>query len=714
MKQVVSTPDGVQVVEVPAPELEPGTVLVRTAFSCVSPGTELAGLRAAEVPLWRRVARDPRRAARRAASLMGRGVGAARQELAATKQTLAPMGYSASGTVLAVASDVHGFAPGDRVACAGAGVASHAEVLRVPVNLVAHVPEGVSLEDAAITTVAAIALQGVRRLDPTMGESFAVIGMGVLGTLTVQMLVANGCDVVAIDVDQVRVDAAAQLGALGVRPGTDVADQVALLTSGIGVDGVVITASTPSDEVVSQAFRITRKRGRVVLVGDVGLDLDRADMYEKELELRMSTSYGPGRYDRPYEEDGLDYPVGHVRWTENRNMQAVLRLLARGRLDLRGIVSEVFDADAARDAFAALRGPDGPRPLTVLLRYPAEPEPAATAPLVVRRQVPAVAGQLGVAVIGAGAFASDVHLPNLRSMGAAVHLRGVAARTPTTAEGVARRFDADVASTDAGSLIADGGVHAVIICTRHDSHVELALKALRAGKHVLVEKPLAIDAEGLAAIETWARDEPQPPLLLTGFNRRFSPAAVALRGALAGRTGPVVLDYRMNAGYLPSDHWVHGPQGGGRNLGEACHIYDLFRFLVGAPCVGAQATCARPGESRYRSDDNFAATLAYADGSIATLTYTALGDVRAPKERLSAYADGAVYELEDYRSLARAGAPDLWSGSAPDKGHRAELGAFVRAIREGGAWPIPLEEQLEVTRTALEVERCLKGTGGAG
>lgn len=709
VKQVVSSPDGVKVVDVPAPGLEPGTVLVRTAFSCVSPGTELAGVSAAEIPLWRRVARDPRKAWQRASSLASAGLGLARREVDAIRNQVSPMGYSASGVVVQVADDVVGIAPGDRVACAGAGIANHAELIRVPVNLVALVPEGVTLEAASMTTLGSIALQGVRRFEPTLGETVAVVGLGVLGQLTVELLLANGCGVVAIDLDAGRVERARSRGALGVQPGAeDTIDRVSVLTRGVGVDGVIITASSGTSELISEAFRMTRSRGRVVVVGDVGLDLRREDMYERELELRMSTSYGPGRYDRAYEADGLDYPIGQVRWTENRNMQAVLELVDRRSIDVEALVGAVHDLDAAHAAFAQLRDPDGPRPLTVLLRYPTGDQALASSTIVIRSAGRTSRGRLSVGVIGAGSFATSVHLPNLVAR-SDVRLRSVAGRTPTSIDNVGRRFGADLVTTDPAEVIDDPLVDAIVICTRHDSHAELALRALEAGKHVLLEKPLATTPEQLDLLEAWVGSHPEGPVLMTGFNRRFSPAAKAVRRSLSGRNSPIVLTYAMNAGYLPSDHWVHGPEGGGRNIGEACHVYDLLGWLVGERTVTVEASDARPGSSRYRSDDNFAVSIRYVDGSLGSIVYTSFGDARWPKEHLIAYVEGTVVELDDYRSVRTSVGAELWASDVADKGHAEELEAFVLAASSGGTWPVPFEEQVEATRTSFTVDALLRG-----
>ncbi len=709
MRQVLVSAAGVVVEDVPAPALEAGRVLVETAFSCISAGTELAGIRAAEVPLWRKVASDPMKAVRSASKALSGGVDQLARSAEAIQRAGAPVGYSASGRVVAVGAGIDDLSPGDRVACAGAGVANHAEVLSVPRNLVARVPDGVPLEDAAATTVAAIALQGIRRLDPTLGETVVVLGLGALGQLAVQLLKANGCRVVAIDVDPARVEVAVALGAdLGLGP--DEADpirRVLELSGGVGADGVVVTAASRSDEVMATALSMCRKKGRVSVVGDVGMSLRRADLYEKELDVRMSTSYGPGRYDRRYEDEGLDYPIGHVRWTENRNMQAVLALMAEGKLRVQPLIGAQHPVEGAPGAYASFEAGAGSRPLLVLLRYQAGAEALGRRVDVAPHRltiIPRRDGALRVALVGPGRFAREVHLPNLRALGSRFQLRAVVARNGPAALSAAREFGAAYAATDVEAVLADPDVDAVVVCTRHHLHAPLVLDALRAGKHVLVEKPLALTWDEVAAIRDLCAAG-DGPTLLTGFNRRFSPAATALRAWLSERGSPAVLDYRVNAGWLPPDHWTHGPEGGGRNLGEACHFYDLFRSLVGAPVTGVQATGVKGPGGLPRADENFVAQLAYADGSLASLTYTALGSAEHPKERLTIYAGGRVAELEDYLKLdTGTGRPTTWA--RPEKGHREELAAFADAAREG-RWAVPLEEQLEVTETALRIDAFL-------
>ncbi len=694
----------------PAPTVEDGTILVAVVKSCISVGTEMSGVRESNTPLWKRAMRRPDQVRRLAETAMREGLRNTRNLVRGKLAESFPTGYSAAGRVIAVGAGIDDIAPGDALACAGAQCAHHAEVIRVPRNLAVPVPEGLDLDRAATVTLGAIALQGIRRARPTLGETLAVIGLGFIGQLTVQMLKANGCRVIGIDLDRARLDLALTGGLdVALHPDDgDAVERVARLTDGFGADGVIVTAASPSDAVIASAFQMCRRKARVVLVGDVGLGLERADIYAKELDFLVSTSYGPGRYDRNYEERGLDYPLPYVRWTENRNMAEYLRLLAEGRVRLDGMLGAVYAIDHAAEAYAALADA-ARRPLVALLAYPGAEDAARGRRVVVSAGFPGKEGRIGVAVIGPGGFAKGTHLPILRAQNARFRLKAVVGRKGHDALSVARQFDAEYATTDWQAVLDDAEVDAVVIATRHDSHARLALDALRAGKHVLVEKPLCLARDELAEIEAfYAEGGEGKPILLTGFNRRFSPFARAARDLLAARAGPMVMNYRVNAGHIPRDHWVQGPEGGGRNLGEACHFYDLFTYLADAEAVAVEAMAIRPTSARDARNDNFVATIRFADGSLATLTYTALGTRERPKERFEIFSDGRILEIDDYRRFAAHGCKAKAIKLAePDKGHRAEIEAFADAIRDGGPWPIPLWQQVQASRLALDVEERL-------
>ena len=710
MKQVHISRGRALVLDVPAPTAGPGELLVQVRSSCLSVGTEMAGVRGSAAPLWKRALQRPDQVVTTLQSAVSKGVGTVWREVKQKTDAAKPTGYSAAGVVVGVGADIDDVALGSRVACAGGGYAQHAEFVRVPRNLCAHMPDGLSWEAASTVTLGAIALQGVRRASPTLGETFVVIGLGILGQLTSQLLRANGCRVIGVDLDKDRVQLAERLGMNVGLPESvdDEAAQVARITDGLGADGVIVTAAGSTDSIMSTAFRVCRKKGRVVLVGDVGLNLNREDFYAKEIDFFISTSYGPGRYDGKYEEEGLDYPAAYVRWTENRNMAEYLHLLGEGRVDVEPLVTAQYDVAEADQAYRSLEQTATPRPMMVLLTYPGQAEAERT--LRVRRIEGTTTERIRVAVVGAGSFARSTHLPNLGRLADKFSLRTVVARSGASAAAAARDFGAEFASSDYAEVLDDAEIDAVIIATRHDLHAKMTLAALQAGKHVLVEKPLALFASEVDALEECVSSSRADgtPLVLTGYNRRFSAYANALRSALDGRSGPIVINYRMNAGYIPADHWVHGKQGGGRNLGEACHVYDLLVSLLGSDIESVSVQAITPNSKHYRKDDNFIAALKTADGSVASLTYTALGSTAYPKETCEVYFDGTVAALEDYRSLSFHGADRAEVKTpSPDKGHLELLDAFAEGIR-GGVWPISWEEQLVVARLALAVEEELR------
>jgi predicted dehydrogenase/threonine dehydrogenase-like Zn-dependent dehydrogenase len=710
MKQVIIRDGRAEVDEVPAPRGEAGGVLVRVEHSCISIGTEMSELRASGTPIWKRALAQPEKAMSvlRNVQVQGvaRTVGLVRGRLSAGK----PTGYSAAGVVLEVGAGVSDLRRGDRVACAGAQCAYHAEIIQVPRQLCVRIPAGLDTSAASTVAVGAIALQGVRRAAVTLGETVVVIGLGLLGQLTSQILRANGCRVIGIDANGKRVDQALGFGMdVGLDPSTgDIVEQVMRVTDGIGADAVIITAATRSDGVVARAFRICRRKGRVVLVGDVGLKLNRADFYKKEIDFLISTSYGPGRYDKRYEEEGVDYPLGYVRWTENRNFEAYLRLLANGSVNIAQMIEATYPIERASEAYEAL-GSTGAKPLIVLLRYPAESSARPVRTVANPAVKSARSGALGIAVVGAGWFAKNMHLPNLRDLSDRFHIRALVTRSSHNATATARQFGAAYASTDYRQILQDPAVDAVLIATGPNLHAEITLAALAAGKHVLVEKPMVLHRAELEEIRSFydAGAGTALPLLLTGFNRRFSPFLRRIHELTRARSNPMIINYRMNAGYIaPLDQSAE--ENGSRNISEACHIYDVFTFLTNSRVVDVAVQTIDPRTDYYVRSDNFIATMRFEDGSIATLTYTALGSKEYPKEKMEVYSDGAVFELDDYRSLRIAGQRGAGvQKRKADKGQKDELIAFANAIRAGGEWPIPLWQQIQATEIAFQVEEQL-------
>jgi predicted dehydrogenase/threonine dehydrogenase-like Zn-dependent dehydrogenase len=609
-----------------------------------------------------------------------------------------------------VGAEVACFSPGDRVACAGAGWANHAEFIEVPVNLAIKIPEGLGFMPASSVTLGAIALQAVRRASPTLGETFVVIGLGALGQLAMQLLKNSGVAVIGVDPDPNRVCLALTHGMdWGINPREqDYLERVYHFTNGFGADAAVIAASGRSESIVNQAMKACRRKGRVVLLGDVVMNLDRSDLYRKELDLFISTSYGPGRYDPAYEESGHDYPLPYVRWTENRNMEAYLALLGQGRISLERFCGDAVDVDDAPHAYAQLAKEED-RPLLVFIRYPDRPQ--ASSASVMLRPATVEKRRVRVGVIGTGGFARAVHLPNLNRLRNHYEIRAVMNRTGSTARLVAETYGAAYATTELEAVLNDPAIDLVVIATRHHLHGCLVLQALQAGKNVLVEKPLATESAELDAIESCLEGGQPPGVLMTGFNRRFSPPMQQIAKWLTGRSTPLVVNYRMNPGFLPPEHWVHGPEGGGRNIGEACHIYDLFHFLTGAAAVDVQAAAITPRSRQWRANDNFVATLTYYDGSVCTLTYTAQGAAFFPKERMEIFVDGRVISLDDYRSLdiSDAGSSkQAWKSKTMEKGHLEELQVLAQHLTQGGAWPISAEQQIAATRISFEIERQIR------
>jgi predicted dehydrogenase/threonine dehydrogenase-like Zn-dependent dehydrogenase len=706
VKQLLVRSGKVFLKEVPAPVVGPKNILVRVERSCVSVGTEMAGIKMSGLPLYRRALKQPHHVKRVVQLMRDQGVGRIYKQVKGKLDAGLPTGYSAAGTVIAVGSEVDGIAIGERVACAGAGIANHAELIDVPVNLSVPIPEGLSFDAAATVTLGAIAMQGVRRAQPALGETIVVIGLGILGQITAQLLGANGCLVIGTDVDPSRIATALENGLdIGINPGEgDLIERVVKLTNGYGADAVIITAASVSSNILAEAFHACRKKARVVVVGDVGLNMARDDIYAKELDVLISCSYGPGRYDPVYEEEGADYPLPYVRWTENRNMGEYLRLLAAGRVRLDNMIQEPFPIDQAEGAYGWLSG-EGQKPLLVLLKYPSR-EGAAHPVLQVNTPAP-IDGRIKVALVGAGGFAQAMHLPNLQRLRDKFDLRTVVSRTGLSARSAAERFGIATAATDFQVALDDPHIDLVLIATRHDLHAEMVLASLMAGKHVFVEKPLSMTEEGLDAIEAFYAANPNGPLLMTGFNRRFAPAIAAAQAAVKDRASPLIANYRMNAGYVPSDHWVHGPHGGGRNIGEACHIYDLFNALTRSQPVDVHARTIVPASDHWRRDDNFVATIRYADGSICTLTYTSMGAKNFPKERADIFVDSKVIVLDDYKQLTITGGKGGWKGLAMEKGQLEELKALAEAFKSGGRWPISLEDQLSASRVSHAVQRQL-------
>jgi predicted dehydrogenase/threonine dehydrogenase-like Zn-dependent dehydrogenase len=709
MKQIIQSPrtGKLELAEVPAPACGAGQVLVRTQFSVVSPGTERQAMDFARRSLLGKARSRPDLVQQVLRKLSHEGPAPTLRAVMTRLDAPQPLGYACAGVVEAVGANVAGFAPGDRVACAGAGYANHAEWVAVPENLVVRVPDEVELRRAAFATLGAIALQGVRVAAPTLGEIGAVIGLGLLGQLSVQLLRANGCRVLGIDLDPGRVKAARDQGAeWGARPGDDFEVWKDAATGGHGADFVAVTAASESSEPLALAAELCRQKGRIACVGSTAMHLDRRWLYEKELELRMSMSYGPGRYDRRYEELGLDYPLAYVRWTENRNLDAFLALLRAGAVDPYALdVREVPFGEAERAYEDLAKGELGA--LALVFRYE-EAAPRARS-VVLAGATRSVAspgpgsGSVGVAFLGAGNYAKGVLLP---AVDGAAGVRKVAISTATgpSARRTAERHGYASCTTDAGEVLADPAVDLVFVATQHASHAALAARALRAGKAVWLEKPAAITEEQLAELEAAALET--GGFLAVGFNRRFSPHARRVADAFAGRRGPLAIQYTVAAGATPGGTWHTDPAvGGGRVIGEVCHFVDLCTFLVGAPPVSVFATAlGRDPET----DDSIQALLRYPDGSSAMIQYLAHASAALPKERFEVSGDGKTALCDNFRRTTVHGGRSLRTWNQ-DKGQAAAVREVIAAVGRGAPSPFAWADVAATTRATFAMLESARG-----
>jgi len=694
-----------KVEEVPPPQVRPGGVLVRTVRSLVSAGTEKMIVDIARKSLLGKARARPDLVRKTLEAARKQGLVNTLQKVRSKLDTPIPLGYSSAGIVVEVGDHVSEFRVGDRVACGGAGYANHAEYNFVPRNLAAKMPDGLSMDDACSATVGAIALQSVRQVEPTLGERVAVLGLGLIGQICVQLLRANGCRVLGYDPDPERAKLALKLGA-HEAVSSQVEQAADRFSLGQGMDAVVVAASTPSAGPLEQAGEISRLHGRVVVVGLVGMEVPRSLYYRKELDLRMSMSYGPGRYDPDFEERGFDYPIAHVRWTEQRNIQTILELAHDGQLAISPLITHRFPIDAALDAYQLIS--EGKQPfLGILLEYGADDE----AVVVPQRRLqlsslPVRGDRIGVGLVGAGGFGQSVLLPALRHVGTTENV-AIASAGGMTAQRIGDQYGFRIATADASEVIENPQVDAVFVLTRHNLHAPMIIEALKAGKTVFCEKPMALSHRELDDIIS-ARGEAAGDVMI-GFNRRFAPLVKRIEEHFAGRSHPLMMSYRINAGFIPHDHWVHDPiEGGGRILGEVCHFVDLLHHLAGAPPVRIAAESIA-GDTRYRGDDNVSITLSFADGSVGTVLYTSMGASRLSKEYLEVMGEGKSAILDDFRSL------DLYDGgrhrshksSNQDKGFNEEMRLFVEAVRTRGEMPIPFEQSAISTRATLQVLDCL-------
>jgi predicted dehydrogenase/threonine dehydrogenase-like Zn-dependent dehydrogenase len=722
----------VELIDVPRPQLKSGHLLIHSNASLISAGTERMLLEFGKSSLLSKARQQPDRVWQVLDKVRTDGLIPTLEMVRSRLDKPLPLGYCNAGSVLEVGAGVTGFLRGDRVVSNG----RHAEIVQVPKNLCAKIPGSVGDDQAAFTVIGAIGLHGIRLVQPSLGENIVVIGLGLIGLTTVQLLRAHGCQVLGSDFSQVRCDLARQFGAetVDLSKGEDPVEAAIAFSNGRGVDGVLITAATDSNEPVRQAAKMCRKRGRIVLVGVAGLQLNRADFYEKELSFQVSCSYGPGRHEPEYEERGHDYPLYYVRWTEGRNFEAVLNLMAERRVDIRALITHRFQFEDAAKAYDLISQNKEPY-LGILLQYSSaedtrdrQIEIEDKIDISGHSRVSAGDSKVVVGFIGAGDFAGAVLLPALKKTG--VQLKTIASHGGASGTHLGKKFGFKESTTNVGQLFRDPEINTVFITTRHNTHSRFLIKALKAGKHVFVEKPLCINQQQLnEIIDTYsaipARHRPpeedsgeaggrnlqsEMPLLMVGFNRRFAPHVVKMKELLGKVNEPKSMVMTVNAGYVPASHWIQDPDvGGGRIIGEGCHFVDLLRFLVGHPITGVQAAIIGPAAGIEVRQDKVSFTLSFADGSLGTVHYLASGHRSFPKERLEVFCAGRILQLQNFKRLRAYG----WKGFRKmnlwrqDKGHAAEVDTFIKAIRNRGHEPIPFEELMEVMRVTFQIEEAV-------
>ena len=702
----------IAVEDIPAPALRTGTVLVRNAYSLVSAGTEKSVLEFSKANYLQKARQRPDLVRKVLLKAKNDGLWQTYQVVSNLIDQPIQLGYSSAGTVVGVGDGVSDIQVGDRVACAGLFVATHSELVAVPRNLLVPVPDGLALDQASFVTLGAIAMQGTRLAPLELGEQVLVYGLGLVGMLSVQLAVAAGCRVIGVDLSPDKVALARTMGADGVVAGPAMAATILDMTGGYGVDKVLMCAATSSNEPIEAVPGVTRQKGVLVIVGDVGMNVPRRAYFEKEIDIRISRSYGPGRYDPTYEEGGLDYPYGYVRWTEGRNMSSFLDLLARKRMDVEPLVSHRFDIGSALGAYDLIEGRTAEPYLGILICYPEAPgEPAGVPKAAPKPPAPAArtAAEPRLGVIGAGNFAKAFLIPAFAKAGG--KFQAICTAAGVSAATVAKKYGAPVATTSAADVIADPAVGLVIIATRHDTHARYVCDALSAGKAVFVEKPPAISLDELDAIAgayRAAETAGRAAFLAVGYNRRFSPLARVMRDSLRRSPEPMAVIYRVNAGFVPPTEWVHDPRtGGGRIVGEGGHFVDFITYLVGSPVVAVSAS-AVPA-TRTPKPDVATITVEFADSSIGTVHYFANGDPRLPKEYVEAFCGGACAQLTNFRSLALHGvkATGRTTFFNQVKGFAEEAEAVMAALRSGGPAPIPFDQLYATSKATLLVEQAL-------
>jgi predicted dehydrogenase/threonine dehydrogenase-like Zn-dependent dehydrogenase len=701
MKQIIQDLKSGETIleEVPVPAIKRGSVLIKTHHSLVSLGTERMLVEFGKANFIDKARQQPEKVKQVLDKVKTDGLKPTLEAVFRKLGEPLPLGYCNAGDVIAVGEGVTEFKIGDRVISNG----NHAEVVCVPKNLVAQIPETVSYEEASFTVIGAIALQGIRLINPTFGETVVVTGLGLIGLIAAQLLQANGCDVIGLDFDDNKVALATSWGIKAFNAGTiDPVNTIQSLTNGVGADAVLITASTKSNDVIAQAAKMSRKRGRIVLVGVIGLDIQRTDFFEKELTFQVSCSYGPGRYDETYEQKGQDYPIGYVRWTEKRNFEAILKAIANKRLVVAPLITEVIDF---QDYLKIYGDMSNSRSIASILRYDGKVDTLKTTVAIHTRQFQGQKGVVGV--IGAGNFTSAVIIPTLAKLN--TNLKYIASAKGLSSTTLAKKYKIANSTTNYQDILKDTDVDTVFITTRHNAHASQVIEALQAGKNVFVEKPLALQLDELEAVKTayYAANKS----LMVGFNRRFSPFAQKAKQLVGATNTPINIIATMNAGAIPVEHWTQDMSvGGGRIIGEACHYIDLLTYLTGSQVVSVNMSAL--GATPSESTDNAIITLKYANGSQAVINYFANGSKAYSKERIEIHAQEKTLILDNFRKLEGFGFKNFSSLSkTQDKGHEAQFVAFMNLVKNGGKELIPFEDLINTTEASFAaIESLKKGT----
>jgi len=686
--------------EVPMPSISSGMVLVENEFSLISAGTERSTVKVAKASLWGKAKQRPDLVAQVLQNIKKEGLASTINKVKTKLDSLKALGYSTAGTIIASMDKSGIYKKGDRVACAGQDYASHAEVVAIPQNLVAKIPDNVTTEEAAFTTLGAIALQGVRQTEPKLGEKICVIGLGLLGQITCQLLKANGCAVFGIDLNTGLVKLANDTASANKAINRTDSNLISIckdFTNGHGFDSIIITAAAPSNDPIELSAEIARKKGKIIVVGAVKMDIPRdPHFFRKELDLRMSCSYGPGRYDVNYEESGNDYPFAYVRWTEQRNMEAFLDLLSRKAINIKPLITHVFEIADAEKAYDIVLGKTPEPHIGILLKYSENKIKQAT---IIKVKNDAIK-KINTGFIGAGSFAQSYLIPNVKSFGAS--LDGVVTSKGITSKNVADKFKFNFCSTEADDLLSNKNINTIFIATPHSSHAGLAVKSLEAGKAVFVEKPLAINSEQLAEVIVAKAKFNQP--LMVGFNRRFAPICEAIKKEFSSVTEPLVINIRVNAGLIPKDHWTQQAAiGGGRIVGEVCHFIDLMQYFTNAEPVKVYAESVSTANDKITPEDNIAIVVKFNNGSVGNLTYLANGDKAMPKELIEVFGAGNIGVINDFRDGTFYKDGKVKKLKSSGKGHKEEVDAFLNAVNTGNQSPISFRSICLTTITTFKI-----------